>query len=289
MDSPAQQPRRNYLDMRKAEELYKNNLEQRQTSAQLLNEGGKLTKQLTLKIDKEAAEQSLQVPSSRSGQTYVRSNTKGRNDISEEINTHQKRNSLSKQRTIENIVNIVTEEKEEGLNNSNRFIGQKSNNNLSERPNSTQGEITPPAGNSRYGNHQAMNTGPSKTDVLGTSGNEENFRHTASFDQNIAGVNPIVAEKCAKVDRILADWQDRLAKTDAKLARYRGARTQLIHDIAQIEAALSNTNVSIAQKTSKLQSLDSLIAETRSTSDKMAASMQGLAAAISRELNTKYR
>jgi hypothetical protein len=289
MDSPAQQPRRNYLDMRKAEELYKNNLEQRQTSAQLLNEGGKLTKQLTLKIDKEAAEQSLQVPSSRSGQTYVRSNTKGRNDISEEINTHQKRNSLSKQRTIENIVNIVTEEKEEGLNNSNRFIGQKSNKNQSERPNSTQGEITPPAGNSRYGNPQAMNTGPSKTDVLGTSGNEENFRHTASFDQNIAGVNPIVAEKCAKVDRILADWQDRLAKTDAKLARDRGARTQLIHDIAQIEAALSNTNVSIAQKTSKLQSLDSLIAETRSTSDKMAASMQGLAAAISRELNTKYR
>lgn len=106
---------------------------------------------------------------------------------------------------------------------------------------------------------------------------------------NTTTVSPVVAQRSAKIDKILKDWETKLLTTEKKLTKDKQAREVLAADLTLMQEELRKVNSKLMAKTEQLTALDTLLTDTKDAADRITRSMQGLTAALEREKHLRFK
>jgi hypothetical protein len=269
-----------YYGSKRGEEfLVKHMLETNRSAAQILKESPAITRQATLGLKLPETSEPF---TSRSAQMYPKRNSISKESEAGSLPAQSKKPSLSRMRTVENVGTFIDDRHEDNDQHRRQLD-----------------DLRAVVGDKNRGLYSLGNTGVimDRLDHRNTANSGQNLlRNTDSppkntYQMSINGnsVSPIVAQRSAKIDQILQDWEAKLAVSQKKLAKDKQAKEVLSSDLTLMEEELRKVKAKLLAKTEQLNNLDSLLADTKDATERITRSMQGLTTALEREKQLKFK
>jgi hypothetical protein len=102
-------------------------------------------------------------------------------------------------------------------------------------------------------------------------------------------VDPLIAQKCSKVDKILGEWEKKLLGVEQEIRKDSGAKQALQKDLKLLEEKLKESSWRLKEKEEKLEEIERLGAEARESMESIAGSLNGLKGLINRQRMLLYK
>lgn len=269
-----------YMGSKKSEEfLVKHMLETNRSAAQILKDSNSIARQATQGF--KGVEHSEPF-TSRSAQMYTKQGSLSKESDAASLSSQAKKPALTRMKTVENVGKLV-DDRHAGLDHNQKQLE----------------ELREVVGDKNRGGHSLGNT-VSKLDRFEAkalaSFAQEIPRNAGSANKdfyqvtlNELPVSPLVAQRSAKIDEILKDWENKLAVSEKKLSKDKQAREVLAADLTLMEEELRKVKAKLHDKTQQLGDIDSLLSDTREATERITRSMQGLTTVLEREKQLRFK
>jgi hypothetical protein len=270
-----------YTGSRKGEEfLVKHMLEKNKTASQILKDTNVIAREATQTGHR--GHESAEAITSRSAQMYTKRNSFSKESEGGSLPVPERRPSLTRMKTLENVGTLIDERHD--ISEEKKWQIRELKETLVEK---NRGRGSLEALNLKLAPVELRDSTRQSQALLKSNDNIKKEEYQMTL--NGLPVSPLVAQRSAKIDKILQDWEAKLAATEKKLMKDKQAREVLAADLTLMEEELRKTSLKLSTKTDQVEALDALLVDTREAAERITRSMQGLTAALEREKQLKFK